>query len=440
MSLELRFAITLHFCLVGPQMARLEFVHYEFFDMSPCEHAEPVWGKEKRAPIERLPQIFWEDGRGWDEANVWALDRAASREIDMETVKRTMKHLCRYATFLEARDLDWRHFPVRLENQVLRMFRKRLMDDVGGGLLAISTASNCINAVIQFYRFADKHNLVGADNPMWIDRLVTIPFFDATGFKRAMVRLTTDLSISNRRRIGVQLEGGLLPLRAEHMKALLTYTAAKESDELHLMLSVGFFTGARLGTVTTLTVSCLQTAREDPVAPGIYLLPVGPGTGVATKFSINGDIMVPKAVLDDLKAYAVSTGRLLMEAKAKRVDKNRLFLTRRARPYSVGTVNRLIQDMRERAVAAGLEFMPRFYFHQSRATFGTWLMHLLLDSGAKSSSAIAFVKDAMLHKDESTAWRYIAFLEHTQAKEEMATAFNEAFTGLRSRDWNDADA
>ncbi|WP_218835007.1 hypothetical protein, partial [Burkholderia ubonensis] len=38
------------------------------------------------------------------------------------------------------------------------------------------------------------------------------------------------------------------------------------------------------------------------------------------------------------------------------------------------------------------------------------------------------------------AWGYIAFLEHTQAKEEMAAAFNEAFTGLRGRDWNDADA
>ncbi|WP_375286987.1 tyrosine-type recombinase/integrase [Burkholderia pseudomallei] len=114
--------------------------------------------------------------------------------------------------------------------------------------------------------------------------------------------------------------------------------------------------------------------------------------------------MVPKAVLADLKTYASSTTRLLREAKAHRNDKNLLFLARSGRPYTVETVNRLVYEMRRRAVASGLQFMQRFRFHQSRATFGTWLMEILLDNKVKTSVAIRVVRDAMLHKDERTTF------------------------------------
>ncbi|MFM0654712.1 site-specific integrase [Paraburkholderia sediminicola] len=421
-------------------MARLEHIHYEFFDASLHGQGEFVWAKQAKTPIVRLPQIFWEDGRGWHEANVWALERAASHEVDAETIKRLMKHLSRYADYLEVHGIDWQHFPVRKDDQVLRKFRKNLIDQVKNGLLAGSTAANSMNAVIQFYRFADLHNLVRAEGPMWVDRLAVIPFHDAAGFKRSMVRLTSDLKIPNRKRAGASLEDGLLPLRSEHMSELLTYTTKHEIEELHLMLSTGFFTGARIGTITTLTVTSLQTAREDPRTPGVYLLPVGPGTGVATKFSVSGDLMVPKAVLDDLKGYASSTARLLREAKAQPADKNLLFLARSGRRYTVDTVNRLVYEMRKRATGVGLRFMQRFRFHQSRATFGTWLVQILLDNGVKTTDAIAVVRDAMLHKNEVTTLGYITFLEKSRGKEQAAAAFNQAFTGLRCRNWDKANA
>ncbi|MEI6001857.1 site-specific integrase [Paraburkholderia bengalensis] len=420
-------------------MARLEYIHYEFFGASVRAPGELDWTKQARQPIERLPQIFWEDGRGWREVNLWALDRAASDQLDVETTKRTMKHLSRYANFLEISGIDWRHFPTRKEEQVLRKFRRRLLDEIDKGLLASSTAANCMSAVIQFYRYADAHNLVGADNPMWVDRLAVIPFYDSAGFKRSITRLTSDLKIPNRKRVGAILEEGLLPLRRKHMNELLAYTADHEVPELHLMLSTGFFTGARIGTIVTLTVTSLATAREDPLTPGLYLLPVGPGTGVDTKFSVSGELWVPKAVLADLKTYASSTTRLLREAKADQRDKNLLFLARSGRPYTVETVNRLVYEMRRRAVIAGMRFMQRFRFHQSRATFGTWLTELLLECGAKTD-AVRLVRDAMLHKDEQTTFGYIKFLENTRAKGEVAAAFNTAFTGLRNRNWDSADA
>ncbi|MGF6658220.1 integrase [Paraburkholderia youngii] len=422
-------------------MARLDYIHHESCDAVLDGSGQVLWTRTaNKEPIERLPQIYWEDHRGWVEANVWAADRAASGTVGIETITRSMKYLCGFASFIEAEGIDWRHFPVRKEKQVLRKFRKHLIEEVDNGMLASTTASNCMCTVIQFYRYADLHNLVGAEAAMWSDRLAVIPFHDGAGYKRAMVRLSSDLSIPNRKRVGHRLEDGLIPLRAEHMCELCKYTSEYSTEELHLMLSCGFFSGARIGTITTMTVSGLLTAREDPHTLGVFLLPVGPKTGIATKFSVDGDLMVPREVLDDLIRYAFSTKRLLREAKARPEHKNLLFLTRRSRPYTVGTVDRLVQELRRQAVAAGMRFMTNFKFHQSRATFGTWLMQLLLSNGVNTTDAIGFVRDAMLHKDEQTTLGYIKFLENTRAKQHVAAAFNMAFTGLQSKDWENERA
>lgn len=423
-------------------MSRLEQIQYVPFVASLSEQAGLVWSKAAKRNIEGLPQLYWRDGRPWGEVNVWAVERAAS-QLDLKTVVRTMKHLNTYANFLESveegRGIDWRHFPIRKEEQVLRRFRKYLICECQKGYIASSTASNCMNAVIQFYRFSKLNNMVGEEQPMWADKLVAIPYVDSAGFERTMVRATTDLSITNRTFGTNLLEDGLLPLREEHTRQLLAFTSENEIEELHLMLATGFFTGARVGSITTLTVNCLQTAREDPHVPNVFLLRVGPGTDISTKFSVSGELLVPKAILDDLKSYAHSAHRLLREARAQQADKGRLFLTRSGQPYKVETVNRLVYEMRKRAVTSGLQFMQRFKFHQSRATFGTWLMQILLDAGAKTD-AIRFVRDAMCHKDEATTLKYIRFLENTRGKARCAQKFNEAFTGLKNRDWNDVHA
>lgn len=417
-------------------MARLEYIQHQFYEGS-LRDDQLVRQRQARTDLPALPQIFWDDGRGWNEVNLWALERAASGEVSIETVKRAMKHLCRYAYFLEEVAVDWQHFPVRREDQVLRRFRKNLVDAISSGELSNATATNCINSVIQFYRFAEIHHLVGAQSPLWEERPLVVRYFDSAGFGRSAARISTDLRILNRRRIGFRLEDGILPLSSEHMTQLLAYSQKFATEELHLMLVAGFFTGARVGTITTMSVSSLHSAREDPLTPGVYLLRVGPGTGIATKFSVQGELMVPSAVLDELKKYATSTRRLLREARAAVEHRDRLFIGRRGQPYSVSAVDRLVHTMRVRAVAGGLRFMHRFKFHQTRATFGTWLMEILLDAGARTD-AIRVVRDAMLHKDERTTFGYITFIERQRSKNELAAAFNEAFTGFRNRDWNNA--
>lgn len=421
-------------------MAWLESTFYEFFEHSTNEHNELVVVRSARAPIKDLPQIYWEDGSPWDEANAWSLHRAAPRDVDIQTVKRTMKHVCRYATYLEEEGLDWRHFPLRKDERVLWKFRRTLIQERDEGILEGSTAASCMSAVIMFYRFADVHNLVGAIGPMWENRSVTISINDRAGFKRTIVRTSTDLKIKNVKRVaGVRLEEGLLPLRADDMTSLINYSAMRCTVELHLMLSTGFFTGARVGTVVTLTVSSPYTAREIAEWPGVFHLPVGPGTNVATKSSVKGNILFPRRLLNDLKAFATSTERLKREVKARPEDKNVLFLTRSGRPYSTDKVGSLIRALRKEAIAEGMQFMQRFKFHDSRATFGSNLIGILLDH-LPPSEALGIVKDAMLHKEEKVTFGYIKFRERNTAKEKANAAYHEAFTGRRHVSWDKQDA
>lgn len=416
-------------------MANLEFIDFKPL-REVIEEASLTWEPDKLSrSIPRLPQIFWENGSGWAEANYWALDKATQLKTDIETVKALMKHLYAYACFLEENAFDWRQFPLRLADRAIVQFRGHLIEQIDQGSLASSTARARMAAIIQFYRHADAHGFVSHESPMWKDRSVVIPFYDAAGFKRALVRATTDLAIPNRRRPGVTLEDGLTPLRTEHMEQLLRFTSNKGIEELHLMLLTGFFTGSRVETITSLSISNLEQALPDPFMKGFFLLRVGPGTGVATKFDVEGNLLVPDFLLSALKSYAYSPRRLLRESKASKEHRSILFLTKYGTPYQQGSIGRLMTNLRRAALKAGLKFMQHFKFHQTRATYGTWLMQLAL-SVTSEANAIELVKCAMLHKHEATTFGYIRFIGVSKGKAEAAEAFTKAFTGLANRDWN----
>lgn len=420
-------------------MARLEYVDFKHY-REVIEGGVFTWALDKLArPVDRLPQLFWQNGEGWAEANHWALEKASSRSLKIDSIKSLMKHLHAYAEFLEARNLDWRHFPLLKSGRAVVLFRGQLMEQIQRGSLASSTARARISAVIQFYRHADAHGFIVAGTSMWRERSVVIPYYDLLGYKRGKARVLTDLAIPNKGRTGVRLEDGLLPLSEVHMMQLLDFTSRWRTQELHLMLTTGFYTGARLGTIVSLRLQNLEQAVPDPYLAGFFLLRVGPRTGVSTKFDVEGDLLVPDFLLAALRQYAYSTTRLKREVKAQDVDRSRLFLTSRSRQYTSNSVDRLMTDLRRDALRNDLRFMARFRFHQTRATYGTWLMKLAL--GVTSvPAAIEFVKNAMLHKHESSTFSYIKFIEANKGKQEVAEAFNRAFTGISKRDWDHYNA
>lgn len=80
-------------------------------------------------------------------------------------------------------------------------------------------------------------------------------------------------------------------------------------------------------------------------------------------------------------------------------------------------------------VKEGLTQFKYFKFHQTRATFGTQLMTFALKTLSSQVDALTFVRDAMLHKDESTTWKYIKFIEKEPIEEQLANEFFNLFTG-----------
>lgn len=235
------------------------------------------WEYINRKPIPRLPQIVWGDNTTWAEANIWSLEQATSSKKDLKTVHSNMSHLLAYAKWLESESITWWHFPERESERCLVRFRGALVSARNNGDLAPSTASQRMAAVIRFYKWMRSRRLISPEWPMWEQRVVGIKLTNAFGLEHTMRVASTDLAIANRKVAGaIQLEDGLLPVSVSAMKEIIALADRESSEELALMLRLGFFTGMRLGTITDLKVQTLENATHYPNA-GWKRLAVGPG-------------------------------------------------------------------------------------------------------------------------------------------------------------------
>ncbi|KWE65850.1 integrase [Burkholderia ubonensis] len=390
-----------------------------------------------RKVIENLPQIFWSDSLPWREANLWAVERASSRDTSLRTVNSNLSNLLNYANFLETHDLLWFVFPVRKADRCLVRYRGWLIDERNAGRLSPSTASEFMRNVVLFYRWLVSRGLLVTHAPLWRDQVAYLRFFDSVGFERTVVRVSTDLAIPNRKSPGERLEDGLLPVSANDRDVLLSFAKANTTPELYRMLAVGFFTGMRIGSISDLKIRTLQNAVRDPSASGLYRISIGPGASppVHTKFGVTGQVWIPEALLEDLLDYATSVRRSKRQAAARREDKDLLFLTRQGNPYcrrdseQSTAINTEMASLRQAGAAAGVNVLTAFHFHQARCTFATEIATIALRSG-DPLNAIALVKNALLHRDEATSFRYIKFVSTTPAKQAASNEFMRVFSGL----------
>jgi integrase len=418
-------------------MARLEFTKLPRDHVASLRSDRQINPKSLKGVSRRIPQIFWSSHMPWQEANLWAYIRAGSGDVELDTIESNMRGLIHYAAFLEAADLTWHTFPALKADRCLVRYRGHLKREIKSERLAPSTASARMRHVILFYRWVQLNGLLQFDGPLWKDIPVHIKYFDPVGFERTMTKITTDISISNRKRHGERLEDGLLPVSIENRNAILRFADENACEELFLFLAIGFFSGIRLGTICDLKIQTLRNAVPDPASPRMFNLAVGPGASpaVRTKFAITGQVWITQELLELLRAYASSPRRLIRESKASFEDRNLLFLTRFGNPYARGglekssAINVEMSKLRKAAKVAGLRALEHFRFHQSRCTFGTELARIALRVG-DNISAIQFVRDAMLHKHEATTLKYIKFVERTPIKQAAANAFSEAFMGL----------
>jgi len=403
-------------------MSVLEQINYQ-----PMRYSDKKWIPHSAfSVIENYPVLFFTDGEPFREANRWARDRFESG-IDLKTINRQMRHLNNYVSWLEDNHLHWKHFPKTKKERCLLRYRGYLMQEVRNGNYECTTAKTNMASVLQFYRFAQAENLIETDSPLWTDHNKTIKFYNSLGFSRTMSVKSSDLAIPCRKQSYTSIEGGLLPILGEHRDKLLNYLKSSGKIELYLMHQLGFYCGLRSETIRTLTVEAVESAIDDPTVPQFKKFKVGSGTKIKTKYDVSGWIMIHESLQKELVDYYYSQDAIFRRLKADNKLKSLLFLTSRGNPYSESTFTKIMSDLRKELVQSGYSQFGNFKFHQARATYGTMLMSFMLES-VKPLNAIAFVRDSMLHKHESTTWGYIKFLETAKAKAEFADKFFHFFT------------
>ncbi|MCT8891402.1 site-specific integrase [Klebsiella quasipneumoniae] len=198
------------------------------------------------------------------------------------------------------------------------------------------------------------------------------------------------------------------------------------------MHKIAFFTGARSETIRTLQLESLENTISVGKDDGIKCVRVGPPTKVKTKYGVSGLILFPTTLLHELIEYYYSTRRLERQLKSKNQKSSTLFITRSGNPYSDTSFTKEISDMRVFLSGKGYNQFLSFKFHQARATYGTMLMNFALEIFPFTANAIGFVRNAMLHKHESTTWRYVKFIEYESFKEKLSDEFFRLFTASTS--------
>ncbi|WP_169697759.1 tyrosine-type recombinase/integrase [Methylophaga nitratireducenticrescens] len=368
--------------------------------------------------------IFWSNGEPWMEALIYL----SERRTKSATIRSNAFDLRAYAEWLEENSIHWLHFPIKREERCLERFRGYL---IASSRRNSGVPSRRINAVVNFYRWLKARGLIDKQLKMWEEQQVTVLFFNSIGFQRTLNVSTTDLRIRHRKANINSLEGGLLPLSVEDRDTLLNYLKANTRDQytiLHALFVLGFFTGARISSIRTIRIENLKNATPDATDPEVMLVAAGPGSGIKTKFDVQGYLYFLKPVYDFILDYAqTNITRLERQAKAIKTNKSLLFLTKEGKPYSEGSINTAISELRKALVRDGLTQFHDLKFHQSRATCGTELAREFMKHD--DSYAIEHVRDWLMHKNESTTWTYIKFLKKSKAAKKANDAFIRQFLG-----------
>lgn len=425
------------------QMATLENVRFVPHHVTRDVRSISYTASSSRPILEGVPLIFWADCRPWREANLWAVERATDNRISLKTVVSNMNGLLHYANFLELRQVHWFQFPQRKADRCLVLYRGALIKLRDLGEISPATASEYMRNCIMFYRWVQARQLLDIKTCLWVDQTFFVRYFDEVGFERTISGITTDLKIPNRKRPGMLLEDGLLPVSPSDREVILDFAATNGSREIFLMLALGFFTGMRIGTICDLKVQTLINAAPDPSAPGLLKIAIGPGASppVATKFSVTGQVWIPDALRDELLDYAGDLRRIKRQAIAPTENQDLLFLTRFGNSYGrrgsdqSSSVNVEMSVLRQKALQAECKALRNFRFHQTRCTFGTELARLCLSTCSDVAVVIAMVGNALLHggNSEAVTFKYIRFVQTLPIKRELSHRFMREFNGFEAR-------
>ena len=382
---------------------------------------------------QNLPQIYWSNNKAWDVANLYAYDLMVNERVQLKTIQTDMQHLNAYASWLETEDnLTWWHFPNKKSERCVFVFKGYLIKQRNNQQLAPSTATHRMRAVIKFYRWIQRNNLINKDIELWKNKFKKITVINKFGFEHSFDVLTTDLAIPLRANSSnIDLEDGVSPINPKHVPKILEYAKTHAPIEIYLMLKLGFFTGMRIGSITDLKLATIENySYLDDMSMATIRIGLDAIPPVQTKFSKSGNIIIPTELVNELLEYAYDVRRL---KRIKKVENSvNLFLTSRGNKYLGNegkSINVAIHRLRKSALENGVYEFKDFYFHRTRATFATVLMQYCLEK-MDVTSAVQLVRDCCIHKDEKTTLKYVKFIEQNKQLAKISNEYTKAFLGL----------
>lgn len=445
-------------------MARLEYIRLPLergvveggtFRFQPQEVVDPRTRLRMPVTAERVPQIVWQGGDFWSEANLFLLRRARlmlSGQLKEETIVANAKDLLAYAQWLEDSGRAWWRCPIRDDERPLNLYRGFLVASAGPeapegpvqtsrgprpSVLSPLLASRRMSSAKAFYQWLLREGILSPGFPLWTEKKIRIPYEDAFGFKRHVEAVQTSLDIKVSRRTNADgLEEGLQPVSLKVRDAILDLAYRRVSRELFFMLSLGFWSGLRLGSICDLKIQTLENALPVHDNPDLMLLSIGPQANPPVQMKLgqnSSGIVIPTRLRNDLLEYAVGLRRGARVKNAKPQHRHLLFLTKEGNPYGrkgsdrSPSINKEMSRFKRMAREEGLN-IDDFTFHFSRATFATMWAEVARDAG-HLHGFFPTLKRMLAHKHDRTTWRYIRWVEKSKVRSAVMDEFTKLMFG-----------
>lgn len=385
------------------------------------------------------PVILSGDGTPWPEANMWILSLLKERvHPNMSSFTSIAEDLTAYLRFIEEKDVDWLDFPSQKLIRPTYRFNGHLKHLIQNQEISAGTARRRMSTIIRFYRWLIEEDVFSPKYPPWKDSDRYIEFkgnYGASTFKKVS---TTDVSIRAVKQNDpydecIEDGGKLRPLSQEEQHWLMEALSSLGNTEMTLIHLFGLVTGARIQTILTFRV---KDVLKDigPSPQGFLRYPIGPGTGIDTKFDKKMVLHIPIWFYEMLHIYALSARarKRRLKAKGGDIESQYLFLSIRGAPLYAARPNQSqieSNKIRHSKVGQGVrqymtdyiipyiqkKYDARFHyrFHDLRATFGMNLvderLKLVEEGKTTLKEVIVFVQTRMGHASSATTEKYLNY-------------------------------
>ena len=397
--------------------------------------------RQKNYVVLGFPILRWSTGGLWDEANLWLGALAQSiptQGIRIKSIRSLAYALITFMRFVESEGRPWNYLPLIPADRTINRYRKHLIDARESGELAPSTVSAKMSVVLRLFRWAQINKIISAV-AFEITGVKVVKVPDQYGRELAVSVSFSNLAIPNRKASADRVEGGLMPVSIDYRNELIDFARDHLSYDLYLMLRVAFESGLRIESICNLKVNTVNWGTPDFFDAELSWLQVGPnvdGAPVATKFGVQGAVMIGTALLDELKEYCKSIRRITRENRASEDCGELLFITKNGNSYGRrsdtdrSAINSLVFAAKEKARKMGLNF-DDFHFHRARATFGVAIVQcgMECEPSIPLSDILSFARDCLLHKDVETTMKYVRFLQNSKIKAKYANEYTAAMMG-----------